>query len=57
MTCESIASDDPPPRAIEALAAAARAASENTGFDREAWLRDIRKADDFIDDDPLSARG
>jgi prevent-host-death family protein len=28
-----------------------------TAPDREAWMRDIRDADTFIDDDPFTGRG
>jgi len=43
------------PRASDILAL--REASETTGLAGEEWLRDIRDADNFIDDDPLSDRG
>ena len=45
------------PKASAVLAMAAREAAENRGLDADAWLRDIRGADEFIDDDPLNARG
>lgn len=37
------------------LAAQRRAAREPT-LDRDAWLRDIRDADNVVDDDPLNSR-
>jgi len=35
---------------------AARRTVRRPALDREAWLRDIREADDVIDDDPLDSR-
>lgn len=33
-----------------------RQTTGKTALDREAWLRDIREADDHLDDDPLDSR-
>ncbi|MGH7863217.1 MAG: type II toxin-antitoxin system Phd/YefM family antitoxin, partial [Candidatus Dormibacteraceae bacterium] len=35
----------------------ARQTTRRPALDREAWLRDIREADNDIDDDPLDSRG
>ena len=43
------------PRTSDLLAR--RQASGTTRLDGEAWLRDIRDADTFIDDDPLTGGG
>ena len=35
---------------------AARRPAKGTAVDREAWLRDLRDADEVVDDDPLNSR-
>jgi prevent-host-death family protein len=45
-----------PPRFPRTADLLARRPPTGTGPEREAWLRDIRESDTFVDDDPLTAR-
>jgi prevent-host-death family protein len=45
-----------PPRFPKTKDLMARQTTGRPALDREAWLRDIREADENIDDDPLDSR-